>query len=114
MPSAHRLTVHTDDGAVRGAVTYVKQLSPGVAELHILTSGWLKVGSYPARYSAPKDEVDGTFAVVDYENGIGDSWLFKGVFARAYQGQAEAEMSMWEDSFIRLAMASTAESSAAH
>ena len=26
----------------------------------------------------------------------------------------EAEMSMWEDSFIRLAMASTAESSAAH
>ena len=34
--------------------------------------------------------------------------------ARAYQGQAEAEMSMWEDSFIRLAVASTAESSAAH
>jgi len=41
-----------------------------------------------------------------------------GTIARAkaapIKGRAEAEMSMWEDPFIRLAMASTAESSAAH
>ncbi len=40
------------------------------------------MGAYPACYIAPKEEADGTLAVIGYENGVAGNWVFKGVFTR--------------------------------
>jgi hypothetical protein len=81
MASAHTLTVHSTP-PVRGVVTYVKALGNGNAEVHLLTSGWLDVGTYRATYSAPNGTVDGSYAVIGYENGVAGNWVFKGTFRR--------------------------------
>lgn len=82
MPSTHRLTVYAPGSTVRGSITYIKVLGPGHAELHMLTSGWLAMGTYQAEYTTEKQTAGGTFAVLEYENGVGDNWLFKGVFTK--------------------------------